>query len=172
MLTYDRLKEVLHYDPETGVFTWLSRPEITYRVGNWNARWAGKVAGCPMIRGQYWGIGVDSRTHGAHRLAVLYMTGEWPANDVDHINCDGTDNRWINLRVANRSQNCGNSRKARNNTSGFKGVSFDRATGMWKATIGKNRKTQNLGRYSTREQAYAVYCRAAALVFGEFARTA
>jgi len=117
-LTAERLREVLRYEPETGVFVWRVRAARRIHVG--------AVAGNISPSSGYRFIGVDCRLYGAHRLAWLYMTGEWPKHQVDHVNMDCADNRWANLRDATCSQNTANSCVRINNKSGFKGVSWDK----------------------------------------------
>jgi hypothetical protein len=99
-ITAERLRQLLHYDPERGVFTWLSRPAER----SWNTRFAGTRAGTINGLG-YVVIGILGRRYKAHRLAWLYVHGEWPGRELDHINCDKSDNRIANLRPATRSQN-------------------------------------------------------------------
>jgi hypothetical protein len=93
MLTAERLRELLDYDPETGVFT---RRITTGRNRRWKA--GDKVSGRPSATTGYLGIGIGKRRYAAHRLAWLWMTGEWPKNLMDHRDCDRTNNRWVNLR--------------------------------------------------------------------------
>ena len=95
-VTQERLKELLDYNPETGDFTW--RKTTGGRLG-------GTVAGAIAKNAGYTQIRVDRRKYFAHRLAFLWMTGEWPEDMVDHINRNRADNRWCNLREANRSLN-------------------------------------------------------------------
>ena len=159
-ITVDELKAILRYDPETGEFWWrVSRKGI--RLG----RPAGRVTG------RYRQIGIDGRHYYAHRLAWLYMTGEWPSDDIDHIDGDRLNNRFSNLREASRAQNMANGRTPATNTSGFKGVSFDRQRGRWQAFIKIDGKTKNLGRFKTPEDAHAAYVAAAHQKSGNFART-
>ena len=144
-LTQARLKELLHYDPETGVFTW--------RVPRGKVK-AGDTTGCPDTHG-YLVVGVDRKLHRAHRLAFLYMTGGWPdaSADVDHINGDRSDNRWVNLRLASRTQNNFNSGLRRNNSSGKRGVHWNPTLQKWRATgrlVGKN---VHLGCFDSLEEA-------------------
>lgn len=99
------------------------------------------------------------------------MTGSWPKGVIDHINGDPSDNRFSNLREATQSQNCANARKSKNNTSGVKGVHWDRVNKKWRATIMHKRRQITIGRFDTIKQAAAAYEAKAAALFGEFART-
>lgn len=163
MLTLNRLKELLYYDAETGLFT-----RKVGRSGP-NAR-AGDIAGCDNGQG-YVRIYVDGVPYKAHRLAWFYMTGEW-VDEVDHRDTDRSNNRWDNLREATRSQNRTNCAAYRNNTSGYKGVSFYKRTGKWKAQIQKEGRKISLGYFETPEAAHAAYIDAANRLFGQFARAA
>lgn len=163
MLTQQRLKELLYYDPETGIFT-----RLVGRSGP-RAR-AGDVAGCDNGKG-YIRIYVDGKPYKAHRLAWFYMHGEWP-EEIDHRNGERADNRLSNLRPVTRQQNNLNQSIYRSNTSGLKGVSFYKATGKWKAQIQVNGRKIGLGYYQTKEQAHQAYVAAARELHGEFARAA
>ena len=163
MLTAARLRELLSYDPDTGVFRWrVSRP---------GTRGIGSIAGASDGQG-YHQIGIDGRIYRDHRLAWLYMTGEWPADDVDHINRDRGDCRFANLREATRSQNNANAKRPSDNTSGYKGVSFDKRRGRWHAYISHGGRRKNLGMFDTAVAAYEARLAAAARLHGEFARAA
>lgn len=159
-ITQKRLKEILHYNPDTGVFTWLV-DKTRVMAGDR----AGKVT-----RDGYVDIGVDGKRYPAHRLAVFYMTGKMPSEYVDHINSDRSDNRWINLRLASNSQNQMNVPMWSNNTSGFKGVSWHKHEGRWRASIRVGGKRKHLGYFDTAEQGRAAYNEAAKIYHGEFAR--
>lgn len=161
MLTTERLRELLHYDPGTGVFT--RRLDVAT-----NAK-AGTVAGC--IKAGYVVIGIDRRVYRANRLAWLYMTGEWPKHHIDHKDMDRTNDRWANLREATRSQNGMNRAAYRNNSTGFKGVRKVYKSG-WAAIISKDGKATYLGYFKSPEAAHAAYCDAAESLFGDFARAA
>jgi len=106
----------------------------------------------------------------AHRLAVLYMTGSWPENLVDHADGDGLNNRWPNLRDADKSQNGANRGADIRNKLGVKGVRRDPRSGKFSAAINKNGKQSYLGSYATAEEASRAYQAAAAEAFGIFAR--
>lgn len=152
MLTQERLKELLHYDPETGVFTRLYGNEC----------WKGKAAGGKDEKG-YVRVRLYGAKYRAHRLAWLYMTGSWPKNQIDHINRIKHDNRIDNLRDVNNSQNKQNNFKARSdNKSGFLGVcSHQKKMGMrYNAVITSNGVSTNLGWYGTPEEAHQAYLEA------------
>lgn len=147
-LTQARLKALVRYEPETGVFTWIS------------ARGRGKsgeVAGTLLADG-YTRIQLDRRQYLAHRLAVLYTTGELPPDDmdVDHINGNRGDNRFSNLRIVLPAVNRQNMRKAKaNNKTGLLGVSQDGK--RFRAHIWVDGANRHLGTFSTAEEAHAAY---------------
>jgi hypothetical protein len=163
MLTAERLRELLHYDPETGVFTWIKITGTRVRVGD--------VAGSLTTNG-YRRLAINGKSYKAHRLAWLYVTGGWPSADLDHINGVPGDDRWANLRLATRAQNGANSRRAVNNKSGFKGVSWHAQNRKWVATIMVNGRNKHLGYFDDRAAAHEAYTIAAREYFGEFARAA
>lgn len=124
-LTQERLKELLNYEPETGVFTW--------RVGRGSAK-KGEVAGNLHTKG-YVHISVDGEVYKAHRLAWLYLHGSFPQNQIDHINGVRRDNRLSNLRCVSNAENGRNRKKQCTNTSGLNGVCFDKSSGKLMARI-------------------------------------
>lgn len=159
-LSAEYLRLILNYNPETGVFMWL------FSAGRVRA---GDIAGSPNGRG-YRSIGIDGHRYQEHRLAWVWMTGEWPKAGIDHVNRDPSDNRWCNLRDADKSKNRANGRAPSTNTSGFKGVYRYKQWRNWEAQIRVKGKKIYLGRFDTRHQAYAAYCIAARKHFGEYAR--
>jgi hypothetical protein len=161
MLTHKRLKELLQYNPRTGVFTWLVNGRNQYQH-------KGKKAGGKNHNGHIT-IGIDGGRFLASRLAIFWMTGKRPPNLVDHANCDPADNRWSNLRLATYSENLHNMRM-KNNKVGLKGVDFNPATGRYRARIKVNYYTLNLGRFDTAEEAHAAYIATAKKYSREFAR--
>lgn len=160
-LTQGELRSLLHYDPETGVFRWV-KP-----VGNIKA---GSVAGTIHHLG-YRDIQIAGRKYSAHRLAWLYMTGEWPAEEIDHRNTVPGDDRWENLREATCTQNNRNSRKRRSNTSGVKGVTWNVKDRRWRAQIRVDRRVIYLGNFADVSAAAAAYAAASERYHGEFGRT-
>lgn len=162
-LTVERLREVVHYNPGTGFFTWL----ISRRVVR-----AGARAGSVHKKTQYLRIKIDGVDHLAHRLAWLYMTGQWPPDQIDHRDLVRSHNWWSNLRLANNSQNNANSRLPSCSTSGFKGVTWSRHRKKWQAQITFQGRNQYLGGFDTPEAAHAAYAAAAIKHHGEFARLA
>lgn len=151
-LSAGRLRELLHYDPETGIFRWnISHP----------SRAAGGVAGHHSRQGYIY-IVIAKRKYGAHRLAWLYMTGAWPAAQVDHRDGSKSNNRFDNLREATNAQNHQNISVSRSGTSGYLGVTFDKAKGRWQAQIKVEGRYKFLGRHDTPEQAFDAYCLAKA----------
>ena len=161
MISQDRLKELFHYDPETGLFTW-----IVFRGGG--SPRIGTVAGSPNEDG-YVKIKVDQKLYAAHRLAWLYMTGSFPSLEIDHINGQPADNRFSNLREASRTENNRNTKISKNNQSGFKRVTRNKKNGKWAAHIRSNDKQKFLGNFETPELAHEFYCLAADMLHGEFA---
>ena len=165
-ITQERLKEIIDYDPDTGEFIWKARGQYA----TVDARWAGRAATCKRNDG-YILVRADGRLYRAHRLAWLYMTGQWPSL-IDHINGIRDDNRWVNLRQATYAQNSANSKTPTHNTTGTKGVHYYKSRGKWTAHITVARKTKCLGYFDTFEEAKEVREKAFAETFGEFARAA
>jgi hypothetical protein len=162
-LTAERLRELLTYDPITGLFTW--NVDRSHARAGANAGWLDRTTG-------YVRIGIDGGHYHAHRLALLYVNGELPGAQVDHRNGVRTDNRFANLRPATSSQNRANSPRLARNTSGVKGVCWDKWRKKWMARLQVAGQTRNLGRYISIDDAAAAYAKAANDHFGEFARTA
>ena len=145
-ITAEKLRELLHYDPATGIFTW--------KIGSANQVKAGDAAGCPTGNG-YLQIRLQSRLYKAHRLAWLYVYGEWPEDQLDHINRNRSDNRISNLRDVTQKQNHQNRSKSSNNTSGHTGVVWHKQRSKWQAKIMHNKKDISLGLFTNIEEAIA-----------------
>lgn len=106
-----------------------------------------------------------------HRIIWALANGHWPDGQIDHVKGDGRDNRLSAMRVCEHSRNMMNKKVYRNNTSGFKGVSLNKRTGLWMAQIGHDGKVVKLGEFSEAKTAALVYDKAAVARFGEYART-
>ena len=150
-LTAERLRELLNYDPETGVFTWrVRRSQMCKPVmlaGDFNTD-------------KYWRIGIDGAQRPAHRLAWLYMTGEWPSHTIDHINGVRHDNRWCNLRDIPFQENMLNQHTQRKSKSGLRGAyPFG---SRWYSLISVKGEKIQLGTFDTPEEAHAAYISAKA----------
>lgn len=156
MLTAKRLKEVLYYNPNTGLFIW--------RISRGRKVMAGQVAGSKFE--EYIRIKVDGKNYLAHRLAWLYVNGDWPVNLIDHKNMLGSDNRINNLREASSSQNTANSKSKRATLKG----AYRSPYGRWISILRCNNKQFYLGSFDSEIKAHNAYAFAAKLHFGEYAR--
>lgn len=164
-ITAQELRRFVEYNPETGELISLVKRTKAF---------IGKKLGTVCKYNGYVTLWVGGDLYPAHRLIWLYMTGEWPKADTDHINGDRADNRWCNLREATRTQNICNSRVRRDSIVGLKGVRHDtrRKKNPYSAALKHGDKRYNLGSYPTAELAHAAYCAAAEKYHGEFARGA
>lgn len=158
-LTQDILKDILCYDPETGLFTW-KRQQGKMK--------AGSRAGT-YREGNYVLIGIDKEHYFGHRLAWLYVYGEWPEDMLDHINNDRRDNRIANLRKATNQTNGLNRGKNSNNTSGVKNISWSASRKKWEAELRVNTKRVKLGRFSLLEDAVRAITSAREKLAGDYA---
>lgn len=151
-ITQEELKEYLKYDEHTGEFTWIKVMSNRTKKGDT----AGKL--------DFYGrrvIGFKGKIHFAHRLAFVYMTGKYPEKNVDHINGNNSDNRWVNLRDVSKKLNGQNRRgpnKKQGRTSKYLGVSKEKSSGKFISQISKG-KGQNLriGRFECEKEAYEAY---------------
>ena len=138
-LTQARLKELLHYNAKTGIFTWVA-DRHSGRVG--------KVAGCINKADGYLHLTIDRKVYKAHRLAWFYVHGEWP-EEIDHIKHDKVDNRIKKMRSVSHSENQKNRLMGSNNKSGFNGVSKRKRGNVWTAYIQVDGVKINLGEHAT-----------------------
>lgn len=143
MLTQEKLKSLLSYSPETGLFTWL------VSVGCVKA---GNIAGANDGRG-YTRIIIKNKNYKAHRLAWLYMTGKWPKHQIDHDDHVRDNNRWLNLSDATNSENQKNASLRKDNISGVPGVSPHKQSGKWQSRIKLNGKLKHLGLFNDKFEA-------------------
>jgi hypothetical protein len=164
--TQARIRELLDYNAETGVFLWRDRGPVK----GWKQSLVGTAAGTPNEKGVV--IYVDGKPFYAHRLAWAYINGTIPEQmQVDHRDCDCWNNRWANLRLATHGQNASNARKK----SGMpypKGVRPQRRGGGFMARIQHQKRHIHLGTFPTIEAAHAAYVEAAQQLKGQFARAA
>ena len=165
-LTREQLRAVLSYNPKTGIFTWKAR-----KAGDRFNSWAGRWAGCYRKPDGYLIIRINDHLYRGHRLAVLWMTGRWPQGEVDHRDHDPRNNKWSNLRTATSSQNKMSCRTRSDNTSGHRGVWFEKRRKHWIAEIHSDGDRLHLGSFPTAEAAKAARDAAALRLHGKFART-
>lgn len=164
--TYERVRELLDYSPQTGLLIWRPRP-----VGTpcWSVRRVGKVAG-QRRRDGYIVLQIDGvRWYYAHVLIWIWATGE--PHQIDHKDGNPSNNRWTNLRRATQALNVRNAKKSRNNTSGFKGVRRSRRGNAWQASIVIDGRQIYLGQRPTPHEAHQLYCAASLRYHSEFGRT-
>lgn len=164
-LTQVELKQVLRYDPKTGLFVWIA-PRKSIQVGD--------IAGDRS--GRYVRIKLNQRQYPAHCLAWLYVTGKWPSSDLDHKDTNGQNNCWNNLRLATPMQNAANRKPSKyNKYTMLKGVTFQKQGNRkkrWLASIKIAGRSRHIGYFTTAEEAHAAYVRRAKKVHGVFARAA
>ncbi|MFB5952099.1 HNH endonuclease [Klebsiella pasteurii] len=154
-ISHNELTERYFYNPETGCFSRINK--------------GGKIGKAVGYYGKKYGtINIKGKSYLIHRLAWFYVHGEWPENDIDHINGNEKDNRIANLRCATRQQNSWNRKLAANNTTGYKGVSQCRRTGLYVAQIKQNGKVTVIGRFYSAEEASREYESHAMKLRGEY----
>lgn len=153
----DRIRAAFRYDRNTGAITRITA--------------SGEVPVTTLFPNGYVRVNFDGRSFLGHRLAWLLETGQWPTDEIDHINMVKDDNKWANLREADRSENLGNREAYSNNTSGLKGVYFDARLGNWRSSIQRDGKRRSFGPFGTPEEAHAAYTAASKETFGEYARS-
>lgn len=158
MITYERIREVMDYDHETGIAIW--------RVTLSPKAVAGAVMGCADRRGRI-KVQIDGRQYYLSRLIWLYQTGEMPDEQVEHRDVNSANNKWINLRLSNQSSNNANRRPI--GATGLKGVCKNK-NGKYSSFIMQNRKYKNLGTFECPAAASFAYQIEADKVWGEFAR--
>jgi hypothetical protein len=137
------LRDLIHYDPDTGQFTWKARrpahfthckrePAWVCRI--WNARHAGRPAFGRRVHGYIAGRILGVHVY-AHQVAFAFMTGAWPESQIDHINGQRSDNRWRNLRPVDPKENARNTAMSSRNSSGVVGVSWNHEKRRWWAYV-------------------------------------
>jgi hypothetical protein len=144
MFTQLKLKEILKYNPKTGVFSWLNPLSNRVCCGD-NAGFIGKETGYRLI-------GLFGKTYQAHRVAWFYIYNEWP-KFIDHINHDRADNRMLNLREVTHSENLKNQKMRATNTSGITGVYWNKEKKKWDSKITVDYESISLGRFNDKFEA-------------------
>lgn len=175
-----RLREILNYCPETGVLTWKLRPAHMFSsrgstpreavAHSWNLKNAGKRAFIALNGNGYFQGVAFGKKYCAHRVIWAIQFGEWPHDEVDHINGDRGDNRLSNLRAATHAENTRNRDYSTKNRWGSQGVCYRKDKAKWTATIILNGKRSWLGYHDTVEQAHQAYCEAAMRLHGPFTK--
>lgn len=150
-LTQERLKELLDYNPETGVFTWKAKSAPAASKVK-----IGDVAGSFETKG-YKRIKINYKQYKSHRLAWLYVNGRWPAEELDHIDGNPGNNSISNLRECSRAENTENRAPQGKHSSGLIGVSWNERKQKWKAVIAKDRKSIFLGYFHCKYEAHKEY---------------
>jgi hypothetical protein len=150
MISREEVLRVLDYDEFTGVFTW--------KVSRGRGK-VGSEAGCVSDCGTgkfYRRICVSGKLYHAHRLAWLIINGMFPENEIDHVDGNGLNNKYSNLRSVTHSENAKNKRKHITNTSGVVGVSWYKSGAKWQASIRFNGKLKHLGLFESFDDAVIV----------------
>lgn len=137
IISQEELRKQVHYDPETG--------EIRRIVKVINSTNIGEVVVGNVSHYGYLRINILGKRYLQHRIAWLYMYGEYPDGDMDHINQVKTDNRICNLRKVTRSQNMQNTGKPKNNTSGTRGIWWRKDTKKWAVELCRDKKKFSVG---------------------------
>lgn len=173
--TPEELRQLLRYDPDTGKLYWKERGErfcpSSADMRRWNSRHSGKEALTSLNANGYFAGHVMNRSLLAHRVIWALHYGEWPENEIDHINCNRADNRLCNLRQASLTENARNRPKRSGTSSLPKGVATVNRSSKFQARIRHDGRLLYLGCYDSIDQAHAAYCEAAKRYHGEFART-
>lgn len=159
MVSQERLKQLMHYDPLTGVMCRIA--------STGNATKIGVPVKSTDTKG-YLICRIDKKLYRVHRLAFLYVTGAMPSANIDHKNGIKTDNAFSNLRDVSQSKNQMNKRVQKNNTSGHTGVIYIKQADRWRANVKMDGVTRCLGHFKTKEEAVAVRDAAAKNQFGEY----
>jgi len=159
------LRHLFVYDPETGVLRWRVKPHPSAQRIK-----PGDVAGTVGIKHGYLVVGISRVYYYVHRIIWKMQTGADPVDQIDHRDGGKLNNRWLNLRAADNGKNRWNTKLAKNNRSGVKGVTFEHGR-AWLAQIGKDRAQIRLGRFKNFDDAVAARRDAEIRLHGEFARS-
>jgi len=161
----ERLNELFIYEPLTGDLRWKSIPK------NFRRAKVGDLVGTIGAKG-YRVVGIDRVYYLVHRIIWKMVTGEEPLDQIDHEDTDKMNNRWTNLREATNGPNICNSRLRKDNTSGVKGVCWDKSHNAWAAYIAAGDCRKRIGRFKIKADAIAARLKAAEELHGQFMRVA
>lgn len=164
-IEFSRANEILSYDPDTGYMTWKFR---SADQKFWNGRWAGRKVGFVSEAG-YVMLQIKRQYFMAHRIAFLLMTGEMPTDLIDHIDGNRSNNAWSNLRHATRTQNNANRKMFSNNTSGYRGVTWNKRERKWVVSLSVDGTKVHLGYFTDITEAASAYAAASLKYHGEYA---
>ena len=153
-ISYEQLTKLISYDSSTGVLTWKK---------------SGKIAGCWHPTG-YLYVTVNQQAYRAHRLIWFIMTKKWPKDVVDHIDGDSSNNRFWNLREATLSQNQHNRRMSKNNTSGVKGLTWNKPMKKWMARVKVDGVSVHVGYFNSKTKAKKALMEVRLRLHGDFGR--
>ena len=157
--TYEQISRFLRYDPESGHLYW-KKPRRGAR--------GRLIAGCVHKHLGYVLVTVNRYRTYAHRVAWLLMTKEWPPSEVDHVNGNRADNRWVNLRSATSSQNKMNKKVRSDSRTGLKGA-WLHSPGKWRSKVKVNGVIHDLGLFDSPQEAHEAYIRKSRELHGDFA---
>lgn len=159
MLTQDFLKKVLHYNPETGIWTWIVDYSSRAKKGE-SPGWKNDAG--------YICFSVKGKKYRSHQLAFLYMEGALPKGQIDHINRIRDDNRWCNLRPATQTEQNANCKVRKNNTSGYRGIYWREDRGYYVAQIVLGGQHTYIGSFPLLKDAVEAYNAKSLELFGDF----
>lgn len=173
------LRQLLRYEPDTGKLFWLPREphwfsdkghSAVHICAYWNSRLAGREAFVVVNACGYRFGRIFNVRYAAHRVIWAMQTGAWPDGEIDHADCNSGNNAWSNLRIASRAENLRNTRRRIDNTSGAKGVVWDKKRQKWRARINIARREITLGRFTSFSAAEHAVAEARVRLHGKFAR--
>lgn len=165
-MSQSELQSIFVYDEQSGKLFWKERPGRKW----FNSRFTGKEVGSK--NGSYMAVHLEGGNHYLHRIIWKLKTGEEPVGYIDHIDGNGLNNAWSNLRDVTHDQNMWNAKLFHNNTSGYRGVSFIQSHGLWRAAISIGGKKKHIGYFESAEAAHAAFVDASAKARDEYAKVA
>lgn len=163
----DRLKNILNYDPDSGIFTWKVKTCRKVTIG----KEAGAISKANPLAAPYLVLNFDGTRYKLHILAYFYMTGKWLPGNIDHEDGNTLNNKFLNFRIATRKEQNTNKAKHRDGVCKYKGIHFNKRTNRYVAEIMNNRVKYHLGSFDTQEEAAKAYEIKSKELHKEFATT-